>query len=193
MVGDAGDEDETDRESGPRCDLSEADLSYRVSWQGPLLQPLQVWLRAGNLQAIRRIQKASDSSDPLTARVDEVQGHLQEIAALLPVLEAELQMRNATLERVRADAVRYERLAALDRDKAETVEKLVDETVKRGVREAVKTLGEGFDEATRMISFGIDQSSKAGRKQQIQYFLLGLAGSVPLGVAGNFLFEWLTK
>ncbi|MBE1485600.1 hypothetical protein [Plantactinospora soyae] len=173
--------------------MSEADLSYRVSWQGPLLQPLQVWLRAGNLQAIRRIQKASDSSDPLTARVDEVQGHLQEIAALLPVLEAELQMRNATLERVRADAVRYERLAALDRDKAETVEKLVDETVKRGVREAVKTLGEGFDEATRMISFGIDQSSKAGRKQQIQYFLLGLAGSVPLGVAGNFLFEWLTK
>ncbi|MEE6260971.1 hypothetical protein [Plantactinospora sonchi] len=118
--------------------------------------------------------------DPLLSRVAKVQDHLKDIAELLPDLEAELKVRQTAFRKLRAKAEETERYAALHQEHADAVQKLVDENRKTALAEA-----------TALVVQELAKTSKDGKKQQIQYFLYGLASSVPLGVAGNFVFEWL--
>ncbi|GIG93343.1 hypothetical protein [Plantactinospora endophytica] len=123
-------------------------------------------------------------ADPLLTRIAKVQGHLKDIADLLPALEAELRVRQTAFEELRVKAEQTERYAALHKDHADAVQKLVDENRKTALTEATEAIASEFVKE-------LAKTSRDGKKQQVRYFLLGLLGSVPLGVAGNFVFEWL--
>jgi hypothetical protein len=109
--------------------------------------------------------------DPLVERIDLLRAQLSESAQLLPVLQAELELRVAALDRLQADAVHYEKLASVKQEEAEAVQRLVEQTVGRGLAE----------------------TARRGGRQQALYFASGLAASIPLGVLANILYSWVTR
>ncbi|MEE6260972.1 hypothetical protein [Plantactinospora sonchi] len=111
----------------------------------------------------------AEQGQPLVRRLTELQGQLQESAILLPALQAELELRSAALARLKADAEQYDMLATLKRGEAEAVQRLVEQTVTRGLSE----------------------TSRASRREQVRFFCYGLLASVPLGLLVNALFEWM--
>jgi plasmid maintenance system antidote protein VapI len=116
-------------------------------------------------------QEREAATDPLAERLARLRTSLSESAALLPTLQAELELRTAALDRLQADAAHYERLAALHREEAEAVQRLVEQTVGRGLRE----------------------TTRRGGRQQALYFAAGLAASIPLGIIANVLYSWLSR
>ena len=89
----------------------------------------------------------------------------------IPEITAEVQLRIESLERLRGDAEHYERLAAIHNKESEAVQRLVQETV----------------------TSGLEKASKFDRRFQWYSWLLGIATAVPLGVAGNYVYAYLTK
>jgi len=106
----------------------------------------------------------------VTDRIEQLRSTLAESATLIQEINAEIQLETAALERVRAEADDNRRLASLHQQEADAVKALIDATI-RGAQGAE-----------------VAQS----RRQQRLVFLAGLLLSVPLGVAGNFIFSWLT-
>ncbi|MBE1485601.1 protein kinase family protein [Plantactinospora soyae] len=118
--------------------------------------------------------------DPLLSRIAKVQGHLRDIANLLPELEAELKVRQTAFEELRAEAEQTERYAALHKDHAEAVQKLVDENRKTALTEA-----------TALVVQELAKTSKTGGRQQLRFFILAGLLAIPLSLIANVLWEWL--
>lgn len=69
-------------------------------------------------------------------RITEVRRHLDATRRVLQELEDDLNDRTKLLERVQADAERYEQLATLNREQARAIENMVDRQFSRQARMA---------------------------------------------------------
>ena len=114
---------------------------------------------------------AERPTEPLLAGIDRLRRVLDESIDFIPEMQAEIDLRTAAIEKLQKSAEHYEELAKLNRDEAEAVKRLVDETIRRAQAEVVR---------------------RSGREQKL-YFLTGLAFSIPLGVVGNFMYAILTQ
>jgi hypothetical protein len=91
-------------------------------------------------------------------RIEEAMRSLQITAELVDELQVEMQAKEATLDRLRAENDEFEKLAALRKEEAEAVSRLID-----GV-----------------ISNAHSQLSRSSRRDQALFFLAGLAASIPV-------------
>ena len=163
-----------------------ANLAADTVTLSPWLSPWLVWGATGLLVVVSvavevtrhrtredaaKVVASDAATETIVGRAQRLQEHLADTARLLPALQAELELRTAALDRLQVDAAHYERLAALHRDEAAAVQRLVEQTV----------------------ALGLERTSRRGGRQQWLFFLLGLAFSVPLGAAGNLLYAWLVK
>jgi hypothetical protein len=112
-----------------------------------------------------------EPTDPLGKRVDLLKQDLDRSIALLPELQAELELKSAALGRLQADAEHYEQLVDVNRKQAEAIEQLVG----------------------RVVESGLVASGRINRRQQIIYFSLGIVASLPLNITGSFLYAMLTR
>ncbi|MBV2366575.1 hypothetical protein ACFPZ0_00725 [Streptomonospora nanhaiensis] len=100
----------------------------------------------------REQPKAGNRGPGLEERIDRAHARLREGAELVEEVSAELETRRLALERLRIEHEQYERLAALDREQAQAVARLVEATVEKGHQRA----------------------GRAALAQQMWFFALGL-------------------
>lgn len=105
------------------------------------------------------------SPKSMNSRIDGATDALRTAAGLMDELQAEMNARAAALERIRAENVQYEKLAAVNKEEAEAVSKLI-ETV---------------------IGTAHTRLSRTTRRDQILFFALGLVA----GVLVPLVISWL--
>ena len=120
------------------------------------------------VRSIRQEGAQGDTkSQNFSERVDRLRTNLSESGALIQELEAEMTVRAAALERLRVEAEDNRRLAAMHKEEAEAVARLVEAIHEKG--------------------------NSRSRREQLLLFGAGLATAVPFGVVGNFAYDALTK
>ncbi|MGH3937396.1 MAG: hypothetical protein ACRDTG_01975 [Pseudonocardiaceae bacterium] len=107
----------------------------------------------------------------LAERIEDVWANLSQSSAILAEINAEVELQTTTLERIRAEAEQNRRLAALHQDEADAVRELVEATLRR-----TQT-----------------QSAMLSSRQQWGFFFGGLLFSIPMGIAGNLLYDLVTR
>ncbi|MDA3624272.1 hypothetical protein OU415_02420 [Saccharopolyspora sp. WRP15-2] len=123
--------------------------------------------------AIRRLRsKESEKlqNESVSDRISALTGNLAESQRLIDELATEVQLRSEALERLTAEAEEKRNLAALHADEAAAVDALV----------------------SRRMQESVDRLERGSRRQQWSFLFLGsVLVAVPIGVIGNFVFEWL--
>ncbi|MER7861687.1 hypothetical protein ABTX61_21450 [Amycolatopsis japonica] len=99
--------------------------------------------------------------------IETLQENLTRSARLMKKVQSEVDLQVAALAKVKAEAEENQRLAELNKEQAEAVR--------------------------RVIASTNEAAAKPNRRQQWLFFLAGLFSSVPLGVAGNFVYDLITK
>jgi hypothetical protein len=102
-------------------------------------------------------------STPLDDQIVQLRSNLESSSDLIREINAEFQLQAAAAEKIKAEAEQNQRLAELNAEQAQAVKELVESVQNR--------------------------ASRIGGRQQWLFFLAGVLFSVPLGVAGNFVFE----
>lgn len=123
---------------------------------------------AGTASRESKTAQAEAAGPPsLSDKIDSLRLTLSSSGELIAEITGELELQTAALERIRAEAEENQRLAALNKEEAEAVRKLVERTIEGAQVKA----------------------SKLGSRQQRRVFVAGLLFAIPVGVAGNFAFE----
>ena len=116
-------------------------------------------------------REAAETNDlaglDIQQRIEQLQGHLNSSAALMAEIQAEFRLQEASLERIKTDAERNQRLAALHQAEADAVRAVIEEAQSRGLR--------------------------LGNRAQWGFFVAGLLSSIPLGIVVNFLYDLMTS
>jgi hypothetical protein len=99
----------------------------------------------------------------LTERISRAAKEMRGVATLVEELETEMAAKMAALQRVQTESADFERVAAVRKEEAEAVTKLVES----------------------VISSTHDKMDRANRRGQLLYFALGAATSIPIGVMVN--------
>jgi hypothetical protein len=137
---------------------------------------LGVWTALGKAR-VDETRERMGQLTPLFAKLEGLEESLralrdnvQHIRDAVPELEAELGIRTAMINRLKAEAESFDRLKDASRAEAEAVQELIDRTIAR-------------DQA-------LSQRSVAGRERL--YFLAGLLFSMPIGILVNFIYDrWI--
>lgn len=127
--------------------------------------------RFGTASQADAIKSTLSARDPLLARVETLAVQLADASRLFAEIRAEMDVRVTTIEALRTQAEHYEKLAALNRDQAEAVQRLVEVTISQGNVEV----------------------GRNSLRQQWGFWLGAAVLSVPLGIAVNWLFDFIFK
>ena len=108
-------------------------------------------------------QRRGDGDDPsveptVETRIEEATRALEMTAGLVNDLQAEMRARMATLDRLRNENAEFERLAAVRREEAEAVSRLIENVINRTH----------------------SKLSRSSRRDQVLFFVAGLAASIPV-------------
>ncbi|MGH3929028.1 MAG: hypothetical protein ACRDTF_03515 [Pseudonocardiaceae bacterium] len=124
-------------------------------------------------RSARRAERDTDRAvrPTLAERIEDVRANLSQSSAIIAEINAEVELQTTTLERIRAEAEQNRRLAALHQDEADAVRELVEATLRR-----TQT-----------------QSAMLSSRQQWGFFFGGLLFSIPMGIAGNLLYDLVTR
>ncbi|MFI0469283.1 hypothetical protein ACH347_34860 [Saccharopolyspora sp. 5N102] len=113
-----------------------------------------------------------EEQEPITGRIDLLTANLSDSRRLIEDISAELEVRGEALKRLASEAEEKRSLAALHANEAAAVDALVN----------------------RRIQENVQRLERGSRRQQWLFFVLGsVLVAVPVGVVGNYVFEWLTK
>lgn len=114
---------------------------------------------------------ATSVTPTLADRIESLSATLGQSRSLIDEITAEIDLQSTALERIRAEAEENKRLAALTKDEAEAVRKVVAAAIEQGQT----------------------KNARKGQRSQWLFFLAGILASVPLGVLGNYLYVLITK
>jgi hypothetical protein len=135
-----------------------------------IMAPRMLWIAR---RQILESERAAITHKPVTLsdRIEELRDNLASSSSLIDEINAELQLQIAALERMQAEAEQSQRLAALHKEEADAVRKLVATT----------------------IESANEKVTRPARRSQRLYFLAGLFVSIPLGMGVNYLYDLIIK
>jgi hypothetical protein len=151
--------------------LSSGDLFATVA--GVLATVVGLSLSLASWRRLPRLRGRRGSGDgderraepTVESRIEEATRALKVTAGLVSELQAEMQARMAALERLRAENDEYEKLAAVRREEAEAVSRLIE----------------------NVISSTHSKLGRSSRRDQVLFFVAGLAASIPVQILVNLL------
>jgi hypothetical protein len=129
-----------------------------------LLLALLTWSRVPRKRGPGRSEEPAKAT--VERRIEAATQSLQSAAELVDELQVEMQAKVAALDRLRAENDEFEKLAAVRREEAEAVSRLIESA----------------------ISGAHSRLSRSTRRDQALFFLAGLATSIPV----QLLISWLT-
>jgi len=115
----------------------------------------------------RQPRRASSSRGEPTvaARIDDATRSLELAAKLVNELQIEMQARMVALERLQVENAEYEKLAAVQKEEAEAVSRLIE-----GVISSTHT-----------------RLNRSSRRDQALFFIAGLIASIPVQIVVNLV------
>jgi hypothetical protein len=137
-------------------------VGVAVSLVGVLLS-----MAAWGLSAVPAYKMGGAPGDEPTSagRIEEATRSLQVAARLVDELQTEMRARAVALERLQAENAEHERLAAVRKEEAEAVSRLIES----------------------VISSAHAKLSRSSRRDQVLFFFAGLATSIPVQLVANWL------
>ncbi|MEV5542023.1 hypothetical protein AB0L13_34845 [Saccharopolyspora shandongensis] len=128
----------------------------------------------GKLRRAERLARTAEAEqrerETISDRIEKLTASLVDSRKLIDELAAEVQARTEALQKLKEETEETRRLAEMDKEAAEAVR---------------KAMAREIQETRRQLERG-------ALRQQLVFFVLGsLVVAIPIGVIGNFVFEWI--
>jgi hypothetical protein len=114
----------------------------------------------------RSKELTAERQSPLSNRIEMLRDNLKVSDAIIAEITAELNLQMTSLDRIRAEAEENRNLAALHKDEADAVKKLVE-----------------------TIHTAQNTTTEQGKRQQWMFFVAGLLLGIPPSVLANFVYD----
>jgi hypothetical protein len=118
------------------------------------------------IERISHRRASSSGGEPtVAARINDATRSLEVAAGLVNELQTEMQARMVALERLQVENAEYEKLTAVRKEEAEAVSRLIE----------------------AVISSTHTRLSRSSRRDQVLFFVAGLAASIPVQIVVNLV------